>query len=138
MNDPNTGQITARELFQDIEDSVNKMFYTASLRNEASIAFTSDKIAYLNKLEAHYKNVMLKLKHAENTCIELYDGLQNTCKRIEAKVKDVEEKNWYDYLLKENKLRQRICIIILVSFFFRDYDLIGWLLVAVYVSFTKF
>jgi hypothetical protein len=81
---------------------------------------------------------MLKLKHAETTCIELYDGLQNTCNRIEAKVKHVEEKKWFHYLTQENKLRQRICIIILVSFFFRDYDMIGWLLVAVFVSFTKY
>ena len=127
MNDPNTGQITAREVFQDIEDSVNKMFLTAAKPTPE-----------VSTLEIHYKNVMLKLKHAETTCIELYDGLQNTCNRIEAKVQHVEEKKWFHYLTQENKLRQRICIIILVSFFFRDYDLIGWLLVAVYVSFTKF
>jgi hypothetical protein len=48
MNDPNTGQITAREVFQDIEDSVNKMFVTASLRNDSNIAFTSDKVLSTN------------------------------------------------------------------------------------------
>ena len=81
MNDPNTGQFTARELFQDIEESVNKMFLI-----QFSFCTAAKPTPKVSTLEIHYKNVMLKLKHAETTCIDLYDGLQNTCNRIEAKV----------------------------------------------------